>query len=184
MSRVGKRPIQIPDDIEVEIDGQSLTVEGPKGEVNRSFDKTVDFELEDGVLHVNREDDSRKQRSHQGLVRSRIANMITGVDDGFTRTLEINGIGYRAEIRGEYLHMDLGFSHPVLFEIPDSVEIEVEEQKTVHLTSPDRELLGQVAAKLRHLRPPEPYKGKGIKYEDEKIRRKVGKAAGGASASA
>ncbi|MFB6265144.1 MAG: 50S ribosomal protein L6, partial [Bradymonadaceae bacterium] len=136
----------------------------------------VDVEVDDGEIVVTRSDDSRQSKSHHGLVRSLIANMVEGVGEGFSRELEINGVGYRAEQYGDYIRFDLGLSHPILFELPDQVTVEIEDQTELKLTSPDKELLGQISAKIRNLRPPEPYKGKGIKYKDETIRRKVGKA--------
>jgi large subunit ribosomal protein L6 len=176
MSRIGKQPIEIPEDVDVSIDGQDVTITGPVGEVSREVSDVVEVRTEDGEILVERPDDSREARSHQGLVRSLLSNMVEGASEGFTKRLEINGVGYRAERYGEYIRFELGFSHPVLFEIHDQIEIEIESQTSIELESADNELLGQVAAKIRNLRPPEPYKGKGIKYADEQIRRKVGKA--------
>lgn len=176
MSRVGKRPIEIPDGVDITIDGQHITVKGPKGELARTVSDVVDIEVSDGEIVVSRPNETREARSHQGLVRSVVANMVDGVAEGFTRELEIHGVGYRAEQHGDYIRFDLGFSHPVLFELPDQVEVEIERQTQMKLISPAKELLGQVAAKIRSLRPPEPYKGKGIRYKDERIIRKQGKA--------
>ena len=176
MSRVGKRPIEIPDGVDVTIDGQSVTAKGPRGELTRTVSDVVAIEVTDGEITVARPDETREARSHQGLVRSIVANMVEGVATGFTRELEIHGVGYRAEQHGSYIRFDLGFSHPVLFELPDQVEVEIERQTQMRLISPAKELLGQVAAKIRSLRPPEPYKGKGIRYKDERIIRKQGKA--------
>lgn len=176
MSRVGKRPIEIPDGVDVSIDGQTVTAKGPNGELSREVSDVVSIEITDGELIVSRPGESRQARSHQGLVRSLLANMVDGVSKGFTRELEIHGVGYRAEQHGQYIRFDLGFSHPVLFELPEQIEVAIERQTQLKLTSPNKELLGQVAAKIRGLRPPEPYKGKGIRYKDERIIRKVGKA--------
>lgn len=176
MSRVGKRPIEIPDGVDVTIDGTTVRVKGPKGELEREVSEDVTLEITDGELVVQRPDESRHARSNQGLTRSLLANMVDGVAEGFTRELEIHGVGYRAEQHGNYVRFDLGFSHPVLFELPETVEIAIEKQTQLKLISPDKELLGQVAAKVRSLRPPEPYKGKGIRYKGERIIRKVGKA--------
>ncbi|MFP4597305.1 MAG: 50S ribosomal protein L6 [Persicimonas sp.] len=176
MSRVGKRPIEIPDGVEITIDGRTVHAKGPKGELEREIPETVSVELTDGELRVNRPSESRQSRSHQGLTRSLLGSIVEGVAQGFDRKLEIHGVGYRAEQHGNYVRFDLGFSHPVLLELPDQVEIAIEKQTQLTLTSPDKELLGQVAAKIRGLRPPEPYKGKGIRYQGERIVRKVGKA--------
>mgnify|MGYP006286137169 CR=1 FL=1 len=177
MSRIGKQPIELPDDVEATIDGQTITIEGPEGELTREIPEEIGLTIDDdGILHVERPDDSRESRSQQGLARSLISNMVEGVAEGFTKELEINGVGYRAEKYGDYIRFDLGFSHPILFELPEQVDAELETQTEIKLISPDKEMLGQIAAKIRDLRPPEPYKGKGIKYKDERIRRKVGKA--------
>jgi large subunit ribosomal protein L6 len=177
MSRIGKLPIQIPDKVEVKLDGNVITVKGPKGELKRKLSDVTSVEITDGVIHVVRPDDGRETRSHQGLNRSLIANMVQGVSTGYKRSLEINGVGYRAELRGRFIRFDLGYSHPIYFELPAAVTVQIERQTQLSLESSDRELLGQVAAKIRSLRKPEPYKGKGIKYSDEVIRRKAGKSA-------
>lgn len=176
MSRIGKRPIDIPEKVEVKVDGQNIIVKGPKGELQREFADVVDLQIDGQQLLVQRRDDSRTARSHQGLVRSLVANMVQGVSEGFQRTLEINGVGYRAEQRGTFIRFDLGYSHPIYFELPESVTAQIEKQTQLTLASVDKELLGQVASKIRSLRKPEPYKGKGIKYSDEVIRRKAGKS--------
>lgn len=176
MSRVGKRPVDVPDEVDVTIDDGRVRVSGPEGELERQVSDEVVVELTDGQLQVSRPDESRRARSNQGLVRSLLANMIHGVTEGFSRELEIHGVGYRAERHGNYVRFDLGFSHPVLFELPDQVDIEIESQTELTVSSPDKDLLGQVTSKMRDLRPPEPYKGKGIRFKDERIIRKVGKA--------
>lgn len=176
MSRIGKQPVELPDDVEASVDASTLSVSGPVGDLEREVPEDIEVSVDDEEINVERPDDTREARSNQGLTRSLVSNMVEGVAEGFSRELEINGVGYRAEEHGEYVRFDLGFSHPILFELPEKVEVELESQTELELSSPDKELLGQVAAKIRNLRPPEPYKGKGIKYKDEQIRRKVGKA--------
>ncbi|MBA2662491.1 MAG: 50S ribosomal protein L6 [Bradymonadaceae bacterium] len=178
MSRIGKQPITVPDKVEIKIDGSKVSVKGPLGSLERTVSDVVDIAIEDNQVIISRRDDSREGRSHQGLVRSLVANMVEGVATGFKRNLEINGVGYRAEVRGSFVRFDLGYSHPILFELPATVKVTIERQTQLSLQSPDKELLGQVAAKIRGLRKPEPYKGKGVKYSDEVIRRKVGKSGG------
>lgn len=177
MSRVGKQPITIPAGIDVKLAGSVVTAKGPKGELVRTLSDVVSIEKTGDEIIVSRRDDSREARSHQGLVRSLIANMVEGVATGFTRDLEINGVGYRAEKKGRFIRFDLGYSHPILFELPDLVDANVQ-QTAIQLSSIDKEMVGQVAAKIRSLRKPEPYKGKGIKYKEERIIRKEGKSAG------
>ena len=177
MSRIGKRPVEIPEKVDVKIDGAHIMVKGPLGELSRQVSDEIKIAIEGDEVLVTRPDDSRTARSHQGLTRSLIANMVEGVTEGYTRTLEINGVGYRAERIKDFIRFDLGYSHPIMFELPETVDADVEQTK-VTLKSPSKELLGQIAAKVRNLRPPEPYKGKGIKYEEEHIRRKIGKAGG------
>lgn len=177
MSRIGKMPVEIPDKVKVDIDGESITVEGPRGKLTRALSTEVEIALEGNEIVVKRPDDTRTAKSHQGLMRSLVASMVQGVSTGFTRVLEINGVGYRAELKNNFIRFDLGYSHPIMFELPDTVSADVK-QTEVTLNSADKELIGQVAAKIRNLRKPEPYKGKGIKYKEETIRRKVGKAGG------
>ena len=177
MSRIGKQPIEIPASVEVKLDGLHLHVKGPKGTLERTLSSEVKVVREGDTLLVQRPDESRTARSHQGLTRSLVANMVQGVAEGYTRELEINGVGYRAEQRKRFIRFDLGYSHPIFLELPDAVEAKVA-NTAVTLTSPDKELVGQVAAKIRSLRKPEPYKGKGVKYKEEHIVRKVGKAGG------
>lgn len=178
MSRIGKKPIEIPQPVQIELGEQHITVTGPKGTLTRALGGVVDVRIEDDQILVERRDDSREARSHQGLVRSLLANMVQGVSTGYTRTLDINGVGYRAELLGSFLRFDLGYSHPILFELPTGVSAVVERQTVLTLSGSDKEVVGQAAAKIRSLRPPEPYKGKGIKYREEVIRRKQGKAGG------
>lgn len=176
MSRIGKQPIELPDKVEVAIEGTVLQVKGPKGELTRDIGENVHIKVEGNELLVLRPDDTRHSRSHHGLVRSLVSNMVQGVDQGYKKTLIINGVGYRAEERGNFVRFDLGYSHPIMFELPEGVSCTIERQVRVTLECADNELLGQVAAKIRSLRKPEPYKGKGIRYSDEVIQRKAGKA--------
>lgn len=175
MSRIGARPIEVPDDVDVTIDGRSLEVSGPEGTLRREFEDLVRLETDDDSVVIHRADDTREARSQHGLARSLVSNMIRGAAEGYERQLEINGVGYRAEKRGSFIRFDLGFSHPIMFELPEEVDCEIERQTTLKLSSPDNELLGQVASKIRALRKPEPYKGKGIRFSDEVIIRKAGK---------
>lgn len=177
MSRVGKQPIAVPSGVTINTDGNSITVKGPKGELSKTFAGFVTIKLDGDTITVVRPDDSRQSRSHQGLVRSIVNNLVHGVSEGFVRELEINGVGYRAELKGKFIRFDLGYSHPIFLEVPKEVSADVK-QTAIKLSSPDCELLGQVAAKIRGLRKPEPYKGKGIKYKEERIIRKDGKASG------
>ncbi|MEW5914281.1 MAG: 50S ribosomal protein L6 [Thermodesulfobacteriota bacterium] len=176
MSRVGKLPVKLPSGVEVKIDGQQLRIKGPKGSLQRDINPLVSVTLENGQIVVKPLDDSLKARGMWGLYRTLLRNMVTGVSQGFKRVLEINGVGYRAEATGKALKLTLGFSHPVEFPLPEGVSAAVEKNTVITLTGIDNELLGQTAATIRAFRPPEPYKGKGIKYAEETIRRKVGKA--------
>lgn len=176
MSRIGKQPIEIPDKVEVALQGSLVSVKGPKGELSRDIGEVVQVSIEEKEILVTRKDDSRESRGAHGLVRSLIDNMVVGAAEGFKKTLIINGVGYRVEQRGEFLRFDLGYSHPIMFQLPEGMTATIERQTRLTLESADRELLGQVAAKIRDLRKPEPYKGKGIRYSDEEILRKAGKA--------
>ncbi|MCP4690874.1 MAG: 50S ribosomal protein L6 [Desulfobacterales bacterium] len=175
MSRVGKKPIPLDENATVTYKDRFVTVKGKKGTLSRTIHPAVDLEIEDGVIKVVTIKDGREQRALQGLTRSLVANMITGVSKGFERALEINGIGFRATAAGATLELALGFSHPISFPLPDGISAEVDRNNTIKLSGIDKELLGHTAAALRRLRPPEPYKGKGIKYAEERIRRKAGK---------
>ena len=177
MSRVGKLPINIVDKVEIKLDGNHIKVKGPKGELERTLSDVVSVSIEDNQIIVKRPNDTQDARAHQGLVRSLVANMVEGVTKGYERTLEINGVGYRAEQKGSFVRLDLGYSHPILFELPGGVDVEIK-GTTLTLRSINKEQVTQTAAQIRSLRPPEPYKGKGIKYNDEVIRRKAGKAGG------
>jgi large subunit ribosomal protein L6 len=178
MSRIGKQPIPIPGGVKVSIDGRTIHAEGPKGKLSQPVPPGLAAVVDNNVLTITRDSDHRTARAMHGLTRALIANMITGVKDGFERKLDIVGIGYRAQLQGRNLQLALGYSHPVIFPLPETITAEVERQVAITLRGPDKALLGETAAKLRALRKPDPYKGKGIKYADEVIRRKVGKKAG------
>jgi large subunit ribosomal protein L6 len=175
MSRIGRKPLPLPKGVSLIQKEGRFGVKGPKGELSKHLPEGVSIKAEGDKLVVNRADDSRQNRAKHGLIRAHLANMVKGVTDGWTRELEINGVGYRAEVSGTKLTMQLGYSHPVIFELPKAVTAKVDKNKVV-LTSADRDILGQTAAKVRELRPPEPYKGKGVKYAEEVIKKKAGKA--------
>lgn len=175
MSRVGKKPIPIPDKIKINYTDRLLTVEGTKGKLSRSIHPAVDLNIEDGVMQVTMLKEDRPSRALQGLTRSLVANMINGVNQGFERSLEINGIGYRAELRGKQIILHVGYSNPVAFDLPEGISAAVEKNNNIKLSGIDKQKVGLAAAAIRRIRPPEPYKGKGIKYAEEHIRRKAGK---------
>jgi large subunit ribosomal protein L6 len=175
MSRVGKKPIVVPGKTKITYKDRVITVQGEKGTLTRTIHPKIDLEIEKDTITVTMEKETQKNRALQGLTRSLVANMVTGVEKGFERILEINGIGYRATLSGNTLVLNLGFSHPVNFELPDGIAAKVDKNNTVTLSGINKELLGQTAASIRSLRPPEPYKGKGIKYAEEYIQRKAGK---------
>jgi large subunit ribosomal protein L6 len=178
MSRIGKKPIPIPDKVTVTIDGQTITVKGSKGELKRTLPEGVTLKQEDGQIVVERINESRMARERHGLCRTLVANMVEGVSKGYERKLEIQGVGYRAAVQGANLNLNMGYSHPVLIEPPAGIAFVVEGNTNVTVTGIDKELVGNTAAKVRAVRPPEPYKGKGIRYQGEKVRRKVGKTGG------
>ena len=182
MSRIGKSPINIPSGVDVKLDGATVTVKGSKGELTQEIDSSVTVKIEDGIITFTRESDAPAHRAKHGLYRALINNMITGVSEGYKKELEIIGVGYRATATGQQLELALGYSHQIVFEIPKEIKVSADTQKgkapVVTLESFDRQLLGQVAAKIRSLRKPEPYKGKGIRFVGEEIRRKAGKSAG------
>jgi large subunit ribosomal protein L6 len=178
MSRIGYKPVEIAKGVEVGLDGRELHVKGPKGALTLDLHPDMKVEVEDGEVTVDRPSDQKHHKSLHGLTRSLIANMVEGVTRGFSRTLEIQGVGYRAEMKGRELNMALGFSHPVLYDPPEGITIETPNQTTVVVKGADKQAVGQVAAEIRGFRPPEPYKGKGIRYQGEQIRRKAGKTAG------
>jgi large subunit ribosomal protein L6 len=178
MSRIGKQPIPIPQGVKVQVDGSTVRAEGPKGKLAQPVPAGLVPRVADGTLVIERGSDERRVRALHGLARALVANMVTGVKDGFERRLEIVGIGYRAQMQGKSIQLALGYSHPVLFPLPDGVTAEIDKQTAITLRGADKALLGETAAKLRALRKPDPYKGKGIRYAGEVVRRKVGKKAG------
>ena len=178
MSRIGRLPITLPNGVKLHVNEGMVRVEGPKGTLSRPLAPEVTVTTEGNTVTLSRADDSRRARGMHGLMRKLLANMVEGTGKGFQRVLEITGVGYRAEARGTVLHLTLGYSHPIAYQLPAGISAKVERQVVITLEGADRELLGQVAAAVRELRPPEPYKGKGVKYAEETIRRKAGKAAG------
>ena len=177
MSRIGRMPVVLPKDVDVEIKGSYVRVKGPKGEMEHTFPAAMDISLEDGSIIVQRPSDDRTHRALHGMTRALINNMVHGVSTGFEKVLEVNGVGYRAEMSGENLVLNVGYSHPVVFEPPEGISFETDARtRQIKVKGYNKQLVGQVAADIRKVRPPEPYKGKGIKYLDEKIRRKAGKA--------
>ena len=179
MSRIGKMPITVPAGVDVTIDGATVTVKGPKGELTRSFQSMLTIRKEGDEILVERPDDTREAKAFHGLTRTLIHNMVEGVSTGFSKKLELVGVGYRAALKGSDLEMQLGFSHPVLIKCPENITFEVPSQTEIIVSGPSKEQVGQVAANIRKWRKPEPYKGKGIRYEGERVRRKLGKAAKG-----
>ena len=177
MSRIGRTPITIPDDVDVTITGSKVTVKGPKGELSQEINPNMQVALEAGVMTVTRPDDSGPNRSLHGLTRSLISNMVTGVTMGFERKLEIQGIGYRVAKKGTDLEIQVGYSHPIVFAPPENIDFDVPSPTQIVVKGIDKQRVGQVAAEIRAIRKPEPYKGKGIRYEGEVVRRKVGKRA-------
>ena len=177
MSRIGKMPITVPEGTEVKIEGNRVTVKGPKGELSREFHPDMSIALEEGTLLVTRPSDTGPHRSLHGLTRSLLFNMVEGVTKGFEKNLEIHGVGYRAVAKGNDIELTLGFSHPVLVKAPEGIEFELVTPTKLRVKGRDKQQVGQVAAKIRALRKPDPYKGKGVRYADEYIRRKAGKTA-------
>ena len=176
MSRIGKAPISVPGGVEVSIAGSEVTVKGPKGTLSRTFADQISFVLDDGVITVARSDEERQSKALHGLSRALLANMVEGVSAGFTRELQTVGVGYRASLQGNTLELLVGFSHPVRIDAPDGIEFEVPDPTRIIVRGIDKQRVGQIAADIRAVRPPEPYKGKGIRYSDEYVRRKAGKA--------
>ena len=176
MSRIGNSPIKVPQGVEVKIEGQKIFVKGPKGSIEKEFHKDMTVTLEDGIIKVTRKNDEALNRSIHGLTRTLISNMIEGAFKEFTRELQINGVGYKAQKQGNNLNLSLGYSHPVIMEAPAGITYDVPNPNTIIVRGVDKELVGQTAAVIRTKRPPEVYKGKGIKYAEEVIRRKEGKA--------
>jgi len=183
MSRIGKAPITLPNGVEMKVSDTNLvTVKGPKGELTQQVDPDLTIKVEDGEVNIERPTEQKRHRAMHGLYRALLYNMVEGVTDGFVKELELVGVGYRASNTGQLLELTIGYSHPVMFALPDDIKVETKMEKgknpLVRLESADKQLLGQIAAKIRSFRKPEPYKGKGIKYVDEQLRRKAGKAAG------
>ena len=177
MSRIGKQPVAVPDGVEISIEPELVSVKGPKGELAERKSREIDVKQEDGQIVVTRPTDRGDHRALHGLTRSLIANMVEGVTNGFEKRLEIQGVGYRAQLRGRALELALGFSHPVQVEAPEGIDFEVPQPTEIVIRGIDKQLVGQVAADIRKRRPPEPYKGKGIRYRGEHVARKVGKRA-------
>jgi large subunit ribosomal protein L6 len=177
VSRIGKSPIEVPSGVDVTVDGRTVTVKGPKGQLTQTFNEDMKITLDDGSILVERPSDEREHRSLHGLTRSLIANMVTGVSEGFSKSLEIVGVGYRAQLKGKDIEMQLGLSHPVVVKAEDGITFEVPSPNKIVVSGIDKQRVGQIAAEIRDWRRPEPYKGKGIRYEGEYVRRKVGKTA-------
>jgi large subunit ribosomal protein L6 len=177
MSRIGRKPVPVPDAVTVEIGAGDIAVKGPKGELRQTFSPDMKVEQEDGIVTITRPTDRGEHRALHGLTRSLIANMVEGVTEGFEKRLEIQGVGYRAALKGKKLELALGFSHPVAIDAPEGIDFEVPQPTEIIIKGIDKQLVGQVAADIRKRRPPEPYKGKGIRYKDEQVLRKVGKRA-------
>ena len=181
MSRVGKQPVPIPDGVKISMEEGVFVAEGPKGRVEESVLDGLLVEMGDGVVTVSRHEETGDLRAKHGLMRALLANAVTGVSQGFSKVLEIHGVGYRAQLKGREIHLSLGYSHPVVFPVPEGIEVQVDEKAgKITVSGASRQQVGQVAADIRSLRKPEPYKGKGIRYSDEQVRRKVGKAGAGA----
>ena len=178
MSRIGKKPVVIPSNITVKLDGHALSVKGPKGELNDTFHPNISLEIKDNEIIATRSNDLKENRALHGLIRSLIQNMIIGVSDGYSKTLDIVGVGYRVELKENNLLINIGYSHPVYFMPPAGITLQAPTQTQIVISGIDKQLVGAVASKIRSIRKPEPYKGKGIKYSTEVIRRKAGKTAG------
>ncbi|PIR22972.1 MAG: 50S ribosomal protein L6 [Deltaproteobacteria bacterium CG11_big_fil_rev_8_21_14_0_20_45_16] len=179
MSRLGKRPITVPNGVKVSVNAGTVLVEGPKGKLTKSLPTSIKVEVKDGKIHFERPNDEGQSRADHGLVRSVINNMVKGASQGFQRVLISVGVGYRMSVQGNKVNLSVGYSHPVVFELPQGVTAQVQDQTKLTLSGADKELLGSVADKIRKVRPPEPYKGKGIRYEGEQIQLKEGKSAAG-----
>lgn len=177
MSRIGKSPVIVPEGVKVNLDKNKVSVQGPKGSISKPYHPSMRVDMEDSKIVVTRFSDNKFYKSLHGLTRALIANMVKGVTVGFSKSLEIVGVGYKAEVMGKNLQLVLGYSHPILLAPPEGIKIETPAANKINVSGVDKELVGQVAAKIRSLRPPEPYKGKGIRYQDEKVRKKAGKTA-------
>ena len=175
MSRIGKQPIAIPPKVKVEVSGQRVSVEGPKGKLNWQLPRRTSLRVEDGKILVSRQGDDAQAKALHGLSRALVNNMVRGVTEGFVKKLEIQGVGFKAAVQGKNVTMSLGYSHPIVFPIPEQIKVTVDENTKITVEGPDRQVVGQVAAELRSFYPPEPYKGKGVRYTDERVIRKEGK---------
>jgi large subunit ribosomal protein L6 len=184
VSRIGRKPVAIGSGVKVETKGQAITVKGPKGELTATVHPAISVQVAAAEVTLARSSDEKQHRALHGLWRALVQNMVTGVSTGYSRKLELVGVGYKAESKGKAIQLSVGFSHPILFVPPDGVKLETPSPTNITISGVDKELVGQVAAKIRSFRPPEPYKGKGIKYEGEYIRRKAGKAAAASGAKA
>jgi large subunit ribosomal protein L6 len=175
MSRIGKQPIAIPPKVKVEVAGQQVSVEGPRGKLNWQLPRRTSLKVQEGRIIVSREGDDAQAKALHGLSRALVNNMVRGVTEGFVKKLEIQGVGFKAAVQGKNVTMSLGYSHPIVFPIPDQIKVTVDENTKITVEGPDRQVVGQVAAELRSFYPPEPYKGKGVRYSDERVIRKEGK---------
>ncbi len=175
MSRIGKQPIAIPPKVKVEVKGQQVFVEGPKGKLKWELPRHTSLKVEKGSIVVCRENDQAETKALHGLSRALVNNMVTGVTEGFSKRLEIQGVGFKAAVNGKQVNMSLGYSHPIVYDIPEQITVKVEENTKITVEGPDRQVVGQVASELRAFYPPEPYKGKGVRYADERVVRKEGK---------
>jgi large subunit ribosomal protein L6 len=175
MSRIGKKPVSVPKGVSVDLQGSTVAVKGPRGELRRSLHPEMKLALSDGVFTVERPSEDKRHKALHGLTRTLVQNMVEGVSKGFSKTLEIQGVGYKAEAKPYGVNLIVGYSHPVKYEAPKGIKISVENNTVVKIEGADKEVVGQVAAELRSVRPPEPYKGKGIRYQGEQVRRKAGK---------
>ena len=175
MSRIGKQPIVIPPKVKVEVKGQQVQVEGPKGKLNWELPRRTSLKVDDGKVVVSRQGDDAQAKALHGLRRALVNNMVRGVSEGFSKKLEIQGVGFKAAVQGKNVNLSLGYSHPVVYPIPDQIKVTVEENTKLTIEGPDRQVVGQVASEIRSFYPPEPYKGKGVRYSDERVVRKEGK---------
>jgi large subunit ribosomal protein L6 len=175
MSRIGKQPIAIPPKVKVEVKGQRVSVEGPKGKLNWELPERTSLKVETGQVLVSRQGDDAQAKALHGLSRALVNNMVRGVTDGFVKKLEIQGVGFKAAVQGKTVNLSLGYSHPIVYPIPDQIKVTVDENTKITIEGPDRQVVGQVAAEIRSFYPPEPYKGKGVRYSDERVQRKEGK---------
>jgi len=178
MSRIGKMPVEVPRGVDVSLKDVTFSAKGPKGELSLSVHPEIEVKLEDGVVTVHRPSDQPRHKALHGLVRSLVANMVKGVSEGFSKTLEIVGVGYRADVSGKGIRVQVGYSHPIDYPAPEGITLECPNQTTIVVSGADKQKVGQTAAEIRAFRPPEPYKGKGIRYKGEQVRRKAGKTAG------